>query len=425
MKKTIYSLVLSSFLFGSSCTSPQVKNQEIQLTNNSKIKLVDKPISIKRTQLTVIDSTAIHPIVISGTDTIASQVNASDNDTAWDELFFVMDFAPEETKTITIAWSKQLPKYPQRTSARFGKRASKDAPVKPKTHETMLANELPLSIGYQQYQTDGPSWENDKVGFRHYLDGRNAKDLFGKKTTAISPENVGISADGAVEDNYHTMEDWGRDILAVGNSLGLGGFGLIKDSTLMRLGVTVNDTVNNVEETKFKILHEGPVNTTLQYKYTNWNTANGIYDVKETTSIWLGMYGYQNTVTINGLTGDENLVVGLVNIHNDMPLEVLKNNNKYVILLTHDKQSYDKEWWLGMAIILPKEKYLGYMEAPKTGNLSNSYLAILDIKDNEPVKYFAIAGWELSDEKFVDRNEFINYVLDMTDQLSVNIKITL
>ena len=43
----------------------------------------------------------------------------------------------------------------------------------------------------------------------------------------MSPENVGINADGAVEDNYHVMADWGRDILAVGNSVGLGGYALI------------------------------------------------------------------------------------------------------------------------------------------------------------------------------------------------------
>ncbi|WP_339729767.1 DUF4861 domain-containing protein [Maribacter stanieri] len=423
MKKIIYSLVLFSFLLGTSCASPEVKNQEIQLTNTSKIKLVDKPISIKRTQLMVIDSTAIHPIVISGTDTIASQVNATEGDAVWDELFFVMDFAPEETKNITIAWSEQLPKYPQRTSARFGKRASKDAPVKPKTQETMLANELPLTIGYQQYQTDGPSWENDKVGFRHYFDGRNAKDLFGKKTTAISPENVGISADGAVEDNYHTMEDWGRDVLAVGNSLGIGGFGLATENSLMRLGVTVNDAINNVEKTTFKIQNEGPVNSVLQYHYNQWKINDRVYNVTETTSIWPGIYGYQNTVSINGLTDDENLIVGLVNIHNDMPLEVIKNNNKYVILLTHDKQSYDKEWWLGMAIILPKEKYLGYIEAPETGSLSNSYLANLNIKNNEPISYFAVAGWELSDKKFIDRDEFIAYVTNVTNQLSAEVTI--
>ncbi|WP_405380016.1 DUF4861 domain-containing protein [Maribacter sp. LLG6340-A2] len=423
MKKIILYVTCTLVLFFISCSNTEIPSQTIQLTNTSKFELTDKPITIKRSQLTVKDSTAVHPIILFGSDTITSQVNVTENNTAWDELFFVLDFKPEESKTITVTWSHQKPEYLIRTSARFGKRASKDAPVMPQTQETMLANELPLSLGYQQYQTDGPSWENDKVGFRHYLDGRNAKDLFGKKTAAISPENVGISPSGAVEDNYHVMEDWGRDILAVGNSVGIGGYALTTENALMRLGVTVNDTVNNVDRTTFKIQNEGPVNSVLHYMYEGWKTNGRNYNVTETTSIWPGMYGYKNTVSIDGLQSDENLAVGLVNIHNDMPLEVIEEHKKYTILLTHDKQSYEKEWWLGMALIFPKENYMGYVEAPETGNLSNSYLAKLKINNNEPVSYFAIAGWGLSDEKFTDRAEFIAYVNNLANQLSAEITI--
>tara|TARA_R110002167_G_scaffold342098_2_gene550842 strand:- start:5718 stop:6593 length:876 start_codon:yes stop_codon:yes gene_type:complete len=287
----------------------------------------------------------------------------------------------------------------------------------------MLANELPKSLGYQQYQTDGPSWENDRVGFRHYLDGRNAKDLFGKKTSSMSPEDVGLDAAGAVEDNYHVMEDWGRDILAVGNSVGLGGYALINETEFMRLGVTVEDSINNVEKTTFHIDVEGPVNSIISYGYNNWKPNNRTYSVKETTSIWPGIYGFKNTVSVSGLTGDEDLAVGLVNINTDHSLGVLDENSIYVVLYTHDKQTYNKEWWLGMALILPKDKYLGFTQAPKTGPLSNSFLAKLKIEDNQPVSYYAIAGWELSDEKFSNETYFTDYLKKLTGQLSAVVEI--
>ena len=423
MKASLYSLLFVLLIAFTSCEKEVEKGQAIQLTSTSEVDLVDKPISIDKKLLRPNDSLGKYPLVLFDRDTLPSQLNDTDIDGQWDELFFVADFNPKESKSVRLFWTDQKPIYKVRTSVRFGKRTSADTPVQPATSETMMANELPKSLGYQQYQTDGPSWENDKVGFRHYLDGRNAKDLFGKKTPGISPEDVGLNANGAVEDNYHVMKNWGRDILAVGNSVGLGGYALINGKEFMRLGVTVEDSINNVEKTTFQIVAEGPVKSILSYTYDQWTPNERTYSVKETTSIWPGIYGYKNTVAVSGLKGDEQLGVGLVNIHTDNALKILDDNNKYVVLYTHDKQTYDKEWWLGMALIVPKDKYLGYLEAPKTGNLSNSYLAKLKIGNNEPISYFAIAGWELSDEKFTNETYFADYLKKITNQLSAEINI--
>ncbi len=67
-------------------------------------------------------------------------------------------------------------------------------------------------------QFEGPGWESDKIGYRIYLDWRNAIDIFGKKTDAMVLHNVGL--DGF--DSYHEMQDWGVDILKVGSALGIG-----------------------------------------------------------------------------------------------------------------------------------------------------------------------------------------------------------
>lgn len=424
MKRELISLIVIALFFLACKEEKKELITEIILTNNSDIKLSDHPVSIKRNLIST-DSINTYPLLISASDTIPCQLNDLDEDGNWDELFLVTNFSANEEKKVTLKWVNRAPNYVIRTSTRFGKRDSERTPVKPQTSETMLAKELPKSLGYQQYQTDGPSWENDKVGFRHYLDGRNAKDLFGKKVATMSPENVGINTEGAVEDNYHVMENWGRDILAVGNSIGIGGYALATENELMRLGVTVDDSINNIEKTTFKILAEGPVKSVLSYNYQNWkpNKGHRNYSVEENTAIFPGMYGYKNMVTISGIKGDENLVVGIVNINNNKPLAIIDENEKYVVLYTHDKQTYDKEWWLGMALIIPKNLYIGYTEAPKTGNLSNTFLAKLKIKNKQPISYYAIAGWELSDNRFVDEAYFKNYLIQLTNQLSVEVDI--
>ena len=51
---------------------------------------------------------------------------------------------------------------------------------------------------------EGPGWESDKVGYRFYLDWRNAVDIFGKKTNDMVLQEVGL--DGF--SSYHEPADW-------------------------------------------------------------------------------------------------------------------------------------------------------------------------------------------------------------------------
>lgn len=395
----------------------------VTLSNGSDMKLSDKAVTIKRSAIDKSGTAKDFPLLSYKNTPVPSQVNDLDGDGKWDELFLVTDFSAKEKKILQLKWVSEVPKFTIRTSARFGKRASKDAPVLPATEEILPANEVHKALGYQRYQTDGPSWENDKVGFRHYLDGRNSKDVFGKKAPGITPENVGISSTGAVEDNYHQMHDWGRDVFPVGSSVGLGGFSLIIDSDVKRLGILGTDSVNNVEKTTFKIVSEGPVNSVLSYDYNNWDISGTKYQVHETTSIWPGMYAYKNTVSIKGLKGNETFVVALSNINNQNGLKVIEAGD-WVCLIQHDKLTYNREWTMGTAILVPKKGYQGYIEAPKKGVLTDSYLAKYKLENDKSISYYAVAGWDLSADKgFDDANYFTNYVTDLAKALSVKIAV--
>lgn len=415
--------VAAIMVFSNSLAQQKKVVSSLFLSNGSNLELIDKAIVIKRAVLDKAKLAKGFPLLICKTDTIPSQVNDLDGDGVWDELFIVANFTAAEKKTVQLKWVNEAPKFPIRTSVRFGKREAKNLPVQPATEEVLMANQVHKALGFQKYQTDGPSWENDKVGFRHYLDGRNSKDVFGKKTPAITPENVGISSTGAVEDNYHEMHDWGRDVFPVGNSAGLGGYALLVNNEITRLGIINADTLNNIEKTTFKIVAEGPVNSLLNYNYNNWKASGNNYQVNETTSIWPGMYAYKNSVKIKGITGKETFLVALSNINNQNGLKVIEVG-KWVCLIQHDSLTYKREWIMGTAIIVPKKDYLGYIEAPKTGQLSDSYFAKMKIVENTSVRYYAVAAWELSaDQNFKDANYFTNYVTKLASQLAIEITV--
>lgn len=100
---------------------------------------------------------------------------------------------------------------------------------------------------------EGPGWESDKTAFRLYLDGRNALDIFGKKTPDMVLESVGRG------DDYHAMAGWGMDILKVGNSLGAGGFGVFENGEVRQIGRAQSYSASILKDTEneavVKVVH--------------------------------------------------------------------------------------------------------------------------------------------------------------------------
>ena len=428
MKRLLHACIACAGIILAVCFVPGIafgqKSRQITIKNPSTVKLIDKPIIIKRVDLNNLPVGTLYPLIMSGKDTIPSQLDDLDGDKKWDQIFFVANLPGSSTTKYSLQWISTNPVYVKRTSVRFGKRSSATTAVQPATDEVVYKKDMPKSLGFQRYQTDGPSWENDKVGFRHYLDGRNAKDVFGKLIPEMSPETVGINAKGAVEDNYHVMEKWGRDILAVGNSIGIGGVAMVEGDKIYRLGVTVDDSINNIEKTTFNIVTEGPVRSMMHFAYNEWQPVAGKkFNVEEITSIWPGTYAYHNSVKLTGAHGQEQLAIGMVEINSIKQLTEIRVGDKWVALVNYDKHTYNKEWWLGLALIIPANQYDGFVEAPRKGKLSNTVLAKLKAGTNA-TEYYAVAAWELSDPGFKDENYFKQYVENLVKQLSVEVQVS-
>lgn len=410
-------------------TPPGKKVGTIRVTNATSVALTDKPVTLTRTKLGAAGDTGLFPLVMDeNRRPVPVQLDDTDGDGRWDNLLMVADLPAKSSRTFKLNWIDTLTIFPTRARVRFGKRNSQYKAVQPLTSDTFYAHELPIRQGYQPYQTDGPTWENDKVGFRHYFDGRNAKDMFGKRTPAMSPNWVGLTATGAVVDNYHVLESWGRDVLPAGNteglSLGLGGLGLLLGDQPYRIGVLATDSTHTVESSRLQVLASGPLKAALSIDYHHWKPRpDRDYRLSERPVIWPGHYAYQNTVSIPKLQGDETLLVGLSHVATPKPVEVFKQDG-WVALYTHDQQSYNREYWLGLAIIVPEAQYKGWSDSPAKGPVALTYYAKLGISANQPLTYYAVGGWELSDPGFRDAAYFKSYLQSFIQQLTTPVTIT-
>lgn len=120
---------------------------------------------------------------------------------------------------------------------------------------------------------EGPGWENGQIGYRIYLDWRNAIDIFGKKVDSIVLPYVG--QDGF--DSYHEPTDWGQDILKAGKSMGIGGYGRIVADTIVHFQ-KVKNTFAKMENTESS--------SSVNIFYEGWESGNEIIDLKSKLTIY-------------------------------------------------------------------------------------------------------------------------------------------
>ena len=413
-----FSLILIGvFLTGIAFTGCNPSSDSFTITNPSNVERTDEPIVLTRDmiknktgEINILEGQLPLPYVDE--QPVPSQWDDLDGDGEWDELAFTLPISANSSKTISIQYvdSSEVPDFKQRTNVRFG--ILEDGVVSPVKTLSLDAMELPVPL-FTRFQMDGPAWENDKVGFRQYIDGRNGRDLYGKKSSSMALDTVGIADDGTLEDNYHVMLPWGRDILAVGNSLGLGGLAIIEQGTPVRLGVRMDAEQNNIQTTTYDLVTEGPVRSIFTLTYEGWETPNGnSYDLENTVTIWAGSYGHTNKVALNSPFETDTLAVGVVNIHNDKEPTLLDDaSSTYTAFYTHDQQTYDDEWYLGMGIIFPKDKYVDFTTAPNEGSgVTTSFLNRITLEEDKSLEYYVFAGWELSDSNFADSTYFDTFM---------------
>ena len=245
------------------------------------------------------------------------------------------------------------------------------------------------------YQMEGPAWENENVAFRLYFDERNGIDIFGKKTTNMVLDSVGDVRAGK-DQNYHNMADWGMDVLKVGNSLGAGSIALMIGDSIYRLG--------DVAEEHYRKLEEGPGGSRFLLDYNGWEVAGRSLDLDWEISIEPGTWGYESSVTLTGLQGDEELLTGIVNLHSDT-LYTEERGGRFV-MYTYGPQA-ELDHTLGMAITADEAAVLGHGELSETDlPVGSTYYVRLRLAEGEPTAYRFTAGWEPGHPAFGEQAAF-------------------
>ncbi|MFD2525827.1 DUF4861 domain-containing protein [Flavihumibacter stibioxidans] len=341
---------------------------------------------------------------------ILIQYDDMDGDGNWDEMAFLYSFLPSQKKSFQLQLSDAPAaiKAVVRANARHRRKNADNSFGPDLAADSIPAGQPATDFSKQPlppFLTEGPAWENDKVGFRLYFDVRNGKDIWGKTTADMVLDTVGMSP----ASNYHQQAGWGMDVLKVGPSLGAGALALYvpgmngKDS-LVRVGG------RHIEKVSYKKVVDGPVRAIINLTYHNWKIAENMppLQLTETISIWGGQYFYESTVIIRGAPADAKLVTGVVNLHHAEQQNFESGGVKG--LYTWHNQSENKDN-LGMAILAASSVVEKFSDASGVhSDIKNSYLAVMNTNASSPVGFRFFAGWEKSSPMFKSAEGFRNFL---------------
>lgn len=220
-------------------------------------------------------------------------------------------------------------------------------------------------------QFEGPGWESDKIGYRLYLDWRNAIDIFGKKTDTLVLHNVGL--DGF--DSYHEISDWGVDVLKVGNSLGMGSLGFWNGEKAIRVEKTdsLKAAVENATE-----------KSVVRVDYFGWEINDQKTDVHTELSIEPGSYLTKYSIELSEEL--PNLATGIVILPETEKAVFTDIKEGWTCLATFGKQTLQNDM-LGMCVFVKSDQLI---EETADGL---SHVLVLK-PDNKSLAYYFGAAWQ-------------------------------
>ncbi|MGV3459796.1 MAG: DUF4861 family protein [Flavobacterium sp.] len=234
---------------------------------------------------------------------------------------------------------------------------------------------------------EGPGWESDKVGYRLYLDWRNAIDIFGKVTDTIVLHKVG--QDGF--ESYHHMSSWGMDILKAGKSLGIGAIGRYNGTEVLHF--------NQVDSTFAKVDNSAK-SSDVTIRYKGWKTPGDKIDFESKLSISPGQRFTKHTITASQKI--EGICTGIVSFKDIALVKKHSSNKRWAYIATYGKQTLNDDK-LGMAIFYEVSTVKEQLQGP------HDHLLVFK-PATAPVTFYFLGAWEREKDGVKTEEAFYKYL---------------
>ncbi len=405
---------LGALALPSQAAGPAVQLASVEVRNPSEFARADQWIELPFSSLGIADGYpgAKNLVVEDRGKSLPVQLLDMNRDGAADLLLTVLDL--EAAAAVTLAVTEDAAKagqqsFTRRTQAELShKRGGRWEGRKYIGGEWTGVNELtppPQHTDHSEFiRYEGPGIESDRVGYRVYLDERNGFDIFGKRVAEPVLHKVGL--DGFA--SYHEPADWGMDILKVGPSLGIGGYGYWREGKVER--------VSDVEGWTASVRQNGALQSQLGIHYKQWQVAGKKIDLDSSLTMRAG----QELVHVRLKSSEplDNIAAGLVRHEGTQVLtgEMEVTGDAYTYLATWGPQSLDGGN-LGMAVLFQRRD-LRALDADEF-----NHVAVLEPR-GDVLEYFFLAAWDGAENGIDSAEAFKSYLEQKVEMLTIEPRVS-
>jgi len=341
---------------------------------------------------------------------IPYQLDDLDQDGLWDELFFMADFEPGESKVFYLYVGFQ--------------------------NQGWQAHRTHAGIGSYVRHTV-PFWEAEDIGWKLWF--HTDIDVFGKRRPVLISDRLYMeNLDGY---GVSTVDpDYGSDIMQVSNSFGGGGIGVFEDTenpdvvsrsrfTPKYEGTNFNAGPKSDSRYAFTVLANGPVRSIIRARTFNWDSGHGRYDVEQVYSAFAGQSFATSRVKFTKFEPDRKDTTFAVGIRKHVDEDSFYVDKGVVIsgapaaIRNMDDEGLRENSlvvdFVGSALVVPRKYLPEYVFVP--GYKGNHVFRIQPNKTRE-FEYLVAAGWS---EGSVNNSasEFLDYVLRTAEELNSPLKL--
>ena len=406
----ICTCLLATWL-GSGCGSKTEKatpsGLKVQLSNS-----LDKDRKeIITMDLNTLDESVRSGIQIGNTEIEGHQIESldSDKDNVADVLVIKSSLSPKENIELDITgnWT-EIKNDLKRTQAELSIRTGGSWVERKYEGGTEFVNvdrlRVPDAHTDHSYfiRYEGPGWENEMIGYRFYLDWRNAIDIFGKKVDTLVLQTVG--QDGF--DSYHEPANWGMDILKAGKSLGIGSIGQLIDENV--------EHFQNTDSVICQVANAGYICSAVETDYYGWATSANQINLKSRLEIFTGDRAVRHTLTLSEPI--ENFCTGIVKNEKAQKIESIIGANGWAYLATYGPQSLADDN-LGLAILFNTK------DVDRISDGEHDHLIVF--KPATQVQYYLLGAWEQEPNGIQNQEEFKQYLNSKIEKLNNPIEVAL
>lgn len=381
----LWSIFLTVAFLISSCTYPggRGKVPEIRLTieNPLPIKRTDVPIILKLDDLKkVANDFSLNMFRVTTADKsqdIPSQADDINYDGKRDELVFLIDLEPQQTKEIIIMYTPQ------------------DTAINPGYQNMTITLGYPKRVQAGVFpELKGIAWESELIMYRLPFNERTAVDVFCKEAKSLSFAQL-IS-------DIPTGRQTSMPVQPIGNWSGCGGFALWDGQTLI--------PVDYQSDRYPRVIANGPIRTVVQVVFENWKFRSDVLKVTSTFSIFGGQQWSKHHLKIEGNSAPVQIATGLPQAED---IKVIQNEKEGFIYTWGKQSNWSSSDELGLSIIYPTNYFDSYKEnlfAKGIEKQMPNRAVILNLNEEGQLQYYFMAAWNRGEGGVKSEQDFANLV---------------